>query len=87
MSDPSNQHGDRLRAAALAAMRDQSQEPAVQPRLRLYPGGKTNVRIVSALLRCTSCKAEWHANINNAGAVLAHSAKCPRCAENTPPAA
>ena len=86
MSGPKDQHGDRLRSA-VAYMQNSQQEPAAQPRLRLYPGGKTSVRIVSALLRCTSCKAEWHGNVNQFGAVIADSARCPKCSKHTPEAA
>jgi hypothetical protein len=49
-----------------------------------FPG----VRIVAALLRCTSCKHEWHGNLDPFGEVLPESARCPRCEANrTPPEA
>lgn len=86
MSSPYDESNARLRSVMLRTAQEKKQEPAVQPRLRLYPGGKTNVRIVSALLRCTSCKAEWHGNVNQFGAVIAESARCPRCTQPPPQA-
>ena len=87
MSGPHDESNARLRSAMLMAAEDKKHEPAAQPRLRLLPGSKTNVRIVSALLRCMSCKAEWHGNVNQFGAVIADSARCPRCTQPPPQAA
>ena len=87
MSGPKEQQGERLRAVALSQMQDAQQEPAARPRLTLRPGDKLSVRIVSALLRCTSCKAEWHGNLNQFGAVVGESARCPKCSKHSPPPA
>jgi hypothetical protein len=83
MSGQHDESNARLLSAVLAAQADKKHEPAAQPQLRLLSGRKLNVRIVSALLRCTSCKAEWHGNVNQSGAVTADSARCPKCSTHS----
>lgn len=38
-----------------------------------------SVVLVAALLRCVSCKHEWHGDIDPFGAVPKEAARCPRC--------
>lgn len=57
---------------------------AIGQRGEIKPSPVRGVRVVAALLRCTSCKHEWHGELDAFGSVLADTARCPRCAQHSP---
>jgi hypothetical protein len=59
----------------------------IRPRVELKPIGIEGVRILGVALRCLHCKFEWRADLDPFGEVITETARCPRCADRTPPAA